>query len=96
MSVALQLFENLNDTHDERERNRLIVHAFEQLEERCLQQSSVAARTCVSKTELQLELQIKQVESDLKLRLECQKLREGLKHLECCWMCGFSHALVYV
>jgi len=54
----------------------LIVHAFEQLEERCLQQSSVADRTCVSKAELQLELQIKQVESDLQLRLECQKLRE--------------------
>lgn len=70
MSVALQLFESLNDTHDERERNRLIARAFEQLEERYPQLLNVATRTDLSETELRLQLQIKQVDSDLKLKIE--------------------------
>jgi len=87
MSVALQLFENLNDTHDERERNRLIVHAFEQLEERYPQLSHVATRADLSETELRLQLQIKQVEGEIKqaegrLKLEIEGVRKDLKQIE--------------
>lgn len=77
MGVALQLLENLNDTNDDRERNRLIVHAFERLEERYPQLAKVATRTDLSETELRLQLQIKQVESDLKVKIE--QVDSGLK-----------------
>ncbi|MDX8409973.1 MAG: hypothetical protein R8J84_08065 [Mariprofundales bacterium] len=70
MGVALRLMEQLHDTTDETERTRLIVHAFEALEERYPQLSDVATQTQLSETELRLKKEIKQIEVSLQKEIK--------------------------
>jgi len=87
MSVALQLFEDLSHTSDDGERNRIIAHAFEQLEARYPELAHVATRTDLSETELRLQreiegirLEIKAVDANLKLALaDVQKEMQAIE-----------------
>jgi len=65
--------EQLHETTDDSERTRLIVHAFETLEERYPQLSDVATQRDVHETELRLKKEIKQLEVEIK------RIEVGLK-----------------
>ncbi len=87
MGVALRLMEQLNETTDDSERTRLIIHAFETLEERYPQLSDVATQSHIRESELRLQKEIKQIEAKItqiesKITQVEANLRTEMKQIE--------------
>jgi len=80
MGVALRLMEQLNETTDDRERTRLIIHAFETLEERYPQLSDIATQSHIRESELRLQKEIRQI--DAKIVTIESNLRTEIKQID--------------
>ncbi len=80
MGVALRLMEQLNETTDDSERTRLIIHAFETLEERYPQLSDVATQSHIRESELRLQKEIRQI--DAKIVTIESNLRTEIKQID--------------
>jgi hypothetical protein len=77
MSAALELYAQLTETTDEKERARLIAKAFDALEARFPQINNLATQDHVRETELRLQKEIKEVEARLQKEIKAIELRIG-------------------
>ena len=70
MSSVVELYEALVSAPDERARARLIVGAFEQLEDRYPHLPDLATQQHLRETELRLQREIEQIRADLVVQIE--------------------------
>lgn len=91
MSVALNLYQRLNQASDEAARNQAIADAFDAMEQRYIAHDSAATKADLRETELRLQKEIEQV------RLETRSVEARLLtaiHRQTIWIIGAVGAVV--